>query len=94
MVEAADLPRTQQPLTTHSRRQSGARHRFHRKAIHCLSPSAGQAKQPPPSHLTDRTLLYLGMTRAEDVLVVLHSGRSKLVDEIQLALSGQNATSA
>jgi superfamily I DNA/RNA helicase len=42
----------------------------------------------------DRTLLYLGMTRAEDVLVILHSGASKLVDEIQRALSGQNATSA
>ncbi len=28
----------------------------------------------------DRTLLYLGMTRAEDVLVILHSGQSKLVD--------------
>jgi hypothetical protein len=40
----------------------------------------------------DRTLLYLGMTRAEDVLVILHSGRSKLVDEIQQRLSGQNAT--
>jgi hypothetical protein len=50
-----------------------------------------------PSNFTDRddrTLLYLGMTRAEDILVILHSGRSKLVDEIQLALSGQNATSA
>lgn len=41
----------------------------------------------------DRTLLYLAMTRAEDVLVILHSGPSKLVDEIQRGLSGQNATS-
>lgn len=41
----------------------------------------------------DRTLLYLGMTRAEDVLVILHSGPSKLVDEIQRGLFGQNATS-
>jgi len=41
----------------------------------------------------DRTLLYLGMTRAEDVLVILHSGRSKLVDEIAVALDGQKATS-
>lgn len=41
----------------------------------------------------DRTLLYLGMTRAEDVLVILHSGRSELVDEIARALGGQNATS-
>jgi superfamily I DNA/RNA helicase len=50
-----------------------------------------------PANFTDRddrTLLYLGMTRAEDVLVILHSGRSKLVDEIHQALSGQNATSA
>jgi len=40
----------------------------------------------------DRTLLYLGMTRAEDALVILHSGHSKLVDEISRSLSGQNAT--
>jgi superfamily I DNA/RNA helicase len=39
-----------------------------------------------------RALLYLAMTRAEDVLIILHSGRSKLVDEIQQRLSGQNAT--
>lgn len=41
----------------------------------------------------DRTLLYLAMTRAEDVLVILHSRRSELVDEIARALGGQNATS-
>jgi hypothetical protein len=48
-----------------------------------------------PTNLTDRddrTLLYLGMTRAEDALVILHSGHSKLVDEISRSLSGQNAT--
>jgi superfamily I DNA/RNA helicase len=31
----------------------------------------------------ERTLFYLAMTRAEDVLAILHSGRSEYVDEIR-----------
>jgi hypothetical protein len=34
----------------------------------------------------DRRLLYVAMTRAEDVLVILHSGSSPYVDEIYAAL--------
>jgi superfamily I DNA/RNA helicase len=37
----------------------------------------------------DRALLYMAMTRAEDVLVILHSGRSELVDQISGALEAQ-----
>lgn len=34
----------------------------------------------------DRSLLYVAATRAEDVLVILHSGKSPYVDEIYRAL--------
>ncbi len=43
-----------------------------------------------PAHFTDdddQALLYVAMTRAEDVLVILHSGKSELVDKISSALN-------
>lgn len=36
----------------------------------------------------DRGLLYVATTRAEDVLVILHSGRSPYVDELYRVLEG------
>jgi superfamily I DNA/RNA helicase len=35
---------------------------------------------------TDRGLLYVAMTRAEDMLVILHSGSSSYVEELYRAL--------
>ena len=35
---------------------------------------------------TDRGLLYVATTRAEDMLVILHSGKSPYVDELYRAL--------
>jgi superfamily I DNA/RNA helicase len=37
----------------------------------------------------ERTLLYLAMTRAEDMLAILHSGRSEYVEEIRNLLNQQ-----
>jgi superfamily I DNA/RNA helicase len=34
----------------------------------------------------DRSLLYVAMTRAEDMLVILHSGNSSYVEELYRAL--------
>ncbi len=39
----------------------------------------------------DRSLLYVALTRAEDMLVILHSGRSAYVEELYRALGAEPA---
>jgi hypothetical protein len=39
----------------------------------------------------DNALLYMAMTRAEDVLVILHSGASGLIAKIGAALEANGA---